>query len=146
MKNSEKISPLLSLADGFEHTTSRVMEFEELGDAPMGAYHVVVFFRNVVKAALTIDYENEVRPTRFCSVYNIVNARGSIYGILFSADKTRLQIKDNRLIVRGGDLAGDFVAYPYSNEKLSLAMYKDSSDTLLVNLSTVTSKLVVLDD
>lgn len=145
MKN--KTSFLFSLVDPFEYKPERLNAFEELGDAPQGEYHVAAFFRNVVASRLLIDYKNPVRSTKHCTVYNITNANGSVYGLLFVVNKDKFRISGNHMVIQGsGDIVGDFSLYPFTSDKLSLSMYRDSSDALLVNIGVTSSDFVVLDD
>lgn len=145
MKN--KTSFLFSLVDPFEYKPEKLNVFERLGEAPQGEYHVAAFFRNVVASQLHIDYKNPVRSTKHCTVYNIINSNGSVYGILFVVNRDKFRISGNRMVVQGtGDIIGDFSLYPFTSDKLSLSMYRDSSDTLLVNIGTVSSDFVVLDE
>lgn len=142
-----RTSPLFSLGDSFEYQPTKINVFEELGEAPLGQYHIVVFFRNVVASRLMVDYKNPATPTNASTVYNIVNARGSIYGVLFVVGKDKFSLRGNKLLVRGRrKQVGDFALYPYNSERLSVMLYRDSSDTLLVNIGSVESKFVVADD
>lgn len=145
MKN--KASILFSLVDPFEYRPEKLNTFEELGDAPLGEYHVATFFRNVVASILHVEYKTPVRSTRHCTVYNITNTNGTVYGLLFVVNKDKFRISGNHMLVEGnGETAGDFSLYPFTSEKLNLFMYRDSSDALLVNIGVSSSPFVVLDE
>ena len=145
MKN--KASPLFSLVDPFEYKPDKLNAFEELGIAHMGEYHVAAFFRNVVASILNIDYKNPIRSTKNSTVYNITNAKGSVYGLLFVLNKDKFRINGNHMVIEGdGEIVGDFSLYPFTSDRLSLSMYRDSSDALLVNIGVTNSEFVVLDE
>jgi hypothetical protein len=145
MKN--KASILFSLVDPFEYKPEKLNAFEELGTAPMGEYHVAAFFRNVVASILNIDYKNPIRSTKNSTVYNITNTNGSVYGLLFVLNKDKFRIDGNHMVIEGdGKIVGDFSLYPFTSDKLSLSMYRDSSDALLVNIGVTNSEFVVLDE
>lgn len=143
-----KTSPLFSLADSFEYRPSCLNAFEELGAAAMGDYHIAVFFRNVVSSVLNVAHTNPVRPTKFCTIYNIQNSRGSLYGILFVVKDDCFQIKNSVLTVGpSGNESGSFAVYPFSDDKRSLAVFVDNKDNMVVNLSNAAfSDLVVYDE
>lgn len=145
MKND--VSPLFSLADPFEYKPEKVNSFERLGFGPLGEYHVATFFRNVVASVLHIDYKNPIRTTNNCTIYNIVNAKNTVYGILFVLNEGKFEIRGPRMVVEGKKKpVGDFSLYPLSHDKFSLSTYRDSSGTLLINIGVVDSEFVVLDE
>ena len=145
MKN--KTSPLYSLADPFEYKPHKLNAFESLGDAALGEYHIAVFFRNIVSTQLIVDHANPVRPTKFCTLYNIQNSRGTLYGILFVVPAEGFRINGGVLTVKGNKDGGAFAAYPFSDDKRNLSIYVDNNDNLLANLGNVEySKLVVFDE
>ena len=126
------ISPIFSIADDIEITSKGVNTFERLGAAHDG-YHIAVFFRPVVQASLRIDHKNPIILNRFCTMYNFVNNRGTVYGHLFVVNETKLEIIDNRMIIRCNQREKyDFEALTLSNEKTKLLFFKSSSGCLLV--------------
>lgn len=126
------VSLIFSLADEVEITSQGVNTFERLGTAHDG-YHVAVFFRPVVQAMLLIDHKNPMVLNRFCTMYNFVNRRGTVYGHLFVVDATKLEINDNRLVVRCNVREKyDFETLTLSSEKTKLLFFKSSSGCLLV--------------
>lgn len=144
MKN--KSSPLYSLADSFEYRPSKLNSFETLGCAPLGDYHIAVFFRNIVSSALTVDHTTPIRATKYCTIYNIQNNRGSVYGILFTVPQDKFRINNGILIVGGSESCGAFAVYPFADAKRNLTIYIDDKDNLLANLGTVDyNPLVVFD-
>tara|TARA_B100000700_G_scaffold88627_1_gene99961 strand:- start:77118 stop:77561 length:444 start_codon:yes stop_codon:yes gene_type:complete len=147
MKNKGKISFLHSLVDPFEYSPNALNSFEELGAGPQGEYHVAVFFRNVVASVLQIDYKNPIRSTKHSTLYNITNTGGTVYGLLFVVNQDKFRIGSNHMVIDGDKATvGDFSPFPFSGDKYSVSMYRDSADTLLVNVGESDSKLVVLDD
>lgn len=126
------VSLIFSLADEVEVTSKSVYSFERLGHAHDG-YHVAVYFRPVVQAFLKIDHTKPIVLNRFCTMYNFVNGRGTVYGYLFVLDESKLEITDNRMIVRCNVReAFNFEALTISSEKTKLLFYKSTSGTLLV--------------
>lgn len=145
MKNDA--SPLFSLGDSFEYRPSKLNAFEELGDAPQGEYHIATFFRNVLSSVLCIDYKNPIYPNKHCALYSILGASDAVYGMLFVVNKDKFRLRDSCLIVSGvRESVGDFTLFPFTSEKPNLYLYRDSSDTLLVNIGDLTSEFVVLDE
>lgn len=145
MKN--KTSPLYSLADPFEYRPEKLNAFEKLGSAPLGEYHIAVFFRNIVSTVLAVDYDKPVKPTKYCTVYNIQNSRSTLYGLLFIVPEDSFRIRNGVLVVNSGVEGGDFAAYPFSDDKRNITLYVDNKDNLLVNLGNSDySKLVVIDE
>lgn len=126
------VSLIFSLADEVEVTSKSVNSFERLGHAHDG-YHVAVYFRPVVQTLLKIDHSKPNVLNRFCTMYNFVNRRGTVYGYLFVLDESKLEITDNRMIVRCNVReAFNFEALTISSEKTKLLFYKSTSGTLLV--------------
>lgn len=126
------VSLIFSLADDVEVTSKSVNSFERLGHAHDG-YHVAVYFRPVVQAILRIDYENPNVLNRFCTLYNFVNRRGTVYGYLFVVDESKLEIIDNRMIVRCNQRETyNFESLTISSEKTKLLFYKSSSGCLVI--------------
>lgn len=145
MKN--KTSILYSLADPFEYKPNKLNTFEELGAAAMGDYHIAVFFRNIVSSVLTIDHANPVKPTKFCTIYSIQNARGSLYGILFVVRAESWRINNSAFTVSSGLPGNAFAAYPFTDDKKNLSIYVDDRDNMLAIINSATfSDLVVLDE
>lgn len=145
MKND--YSFLHSLVDPFEYTPEKIYAFEEIGYAPMGEYHILTFFRNVAMATLHIDYKNCVTPVKNCTVYNITNNGGTLFGLLFAVNKDSFEIRGERMVVYGNEeIVGDFSAYPFTNERLNINLYRDSSDALLVNIGASDSPFLVIDE
>lgn len=113
-------------------TTESVNVFERLGKSHDG-YHVAVYFRKLVESRLKIDYAHPILLNRFCTLYNIVNNRGTVYGHLFKVDESKLTIQDNRMIVHCNVREKyDFSALAISSEKTKLLFYKSSSGCLLI--------------
>jgi len=126
------VSLIFSLADEIEITSKSVNAFERMGSSHDG-YHVAVFFRPVVQTLLRIDHKNPVVLNRFCTLYNFVNSRGTVYGHLFVVDESKLELIDNRMIVRCNQREKyDFEALTISSEKTKLLFFKSSSGSLLV--------------
>ena len=125
------VSLIFSLADEVEITSKNVNEFVRLGKAHDG-FHAAVFFRPVVQTLLLIDHKNPVVLNRFCTMYNFVNRRGTVYGHLFVVDDSKLEIVDNRMIVRCNVREKyDFETLTISNDKTKLLFFKSSSGCLL---------------
>lgn len=126
------VSLIFSLADEIEITSKSVNAFERMGSSHDG-YHVAVFFRPVVKSLLRIDHEKPVVLNRFCTMYNFVNKRGTVYGHLFVVDESKLELIDNRMTVRCNVREKyDFETLTISSEKTKLLFFKSSSGCLLV--------------
>uniref|UniRef100_S5WBD1 Uncharacterized protein n=1 Tax=Pseudomonas phage PaBG TaxID=1335230 RepID=S5WBD1_9CAUD len=86
-----------------------------------------------MQASLRIDHKNPIILNRFCTMYNFVNNRGTVYGHLFVVNETKLEIIDNRMIIRCNQREKyDFEALTLSNEKTKLLFFKSSSGCLLV--------------
>jgi hypothetical protein len=145
---NKKTSFLFSLKDTFEYTPEAINKFIELGEAPLGLFHIAVFFRQVVSSKLTIDCVNAVKLTKLCTLYNIVNARGTVYGMLFACARNGFRIEGNSMIVNTVPTGtGDYSVIPLMNEKSSVLLYRDSTYNLLVNISNDASgRFTVLDD
>lgn len=127
-----KNSPLLSLLDEFEHTPSSINTFELLGNAPMGETHIAVFFRNVVSSKMCVDVKNPVSPTRLTTLYNIQNARGSNYGILFVVPTANFEIEHPTLLrVATSKPRTTFATYPFTDDKRNLLIMTDTNDNLV---------------
>lgn len=145
---SNKTSNIFSLADPFEYKKCDLNTFIELGNAPLGVYHIAIFNKNVVNSILHIDYKNAVALNKFCSVYNLVNKRGSIYGTLFAVNYAKTIISSKKLIVNSVESPiYDFNIYPYANERSNLLFFRDGAETILV-ISSVPEEnpFIVLDD
>jgi len=126
------VSTIFSLADKVELTSENVNSFERLGKAHDG-YHIAVFFRPVVGLLLSIDHKNPTVLNRFCTMYNFVNGRGTVYGHLFVVDESKLAIQENRMIVRcNKQELYDFEQLTLSSEKTKLLFFKSNSGCLLV--------------
>ncbi len=126
-----KVSPVFSLADPVTITVKAVNEFDCLGEAFDG-YHVAVFFRQLVNSVVSIDHKHPVALNRYCTMYNFINNRGTLYGHLFVVDKSKLDIKENRMIVRCNVREkSDFELQTFSSEKTKLLFFKSSSGTLI---------------
>lgn len=126
------VSLIFSLADEIEITSKSVNTFTRMGTSHDG-YHVAVFFRPVVNSLLTIDHGKPMVLNRFCTMYNFVNKRGTVYGHLFVVDESKLEITDNRMIVRCNMREKfDFETLTISSEKTKLLFFKSSSGCLLV--------------
>jgi hypothetical protein len=66
-------------------------------------------------------------------MYNFVNGRGTVYGYLFVVDEEKLEIIDNRMIVRCNVReTHNFEALTISSEKTKLLFYKSGSGCLLI--------------
>lgn len=141
-------SHIFSLADPFEYQPARLNVFIELGKAAQDEYHIAIFNKNVVSSSLHIDYENAVEINPFCTLYSIINSRGSIYGTLFSVNKSHIELTPYRMIVHSHEKAvRDFTLYPYANEKANLLFYKDSVGTVLcLTAAPEPSPFLILDD
>lgn len=140
------VSPLFSLMDSFEFTAGSVNSFVSLGEGPLEEYHVAVFCRNVVQSTLSIDYSNPIKPTRTVTVYNIINARGSVYGVLFVLQKDNFHIHGNVMRV-GIRTRKAFAPYPYIDDKKNIHIFTDANDNMIVNLGNTTyNDYVVLDE
>jgi hypothetical protein len=128
---TSRVSPIFSLGDPVE-ITSEGLTFEQLGESYEG-YHVAVTFKPIVKVLLHVDVKSPVTLNRFCTLYNLVNKRGTVYGYLFVLDRERLTIINNRMIVRCDDTeAIDFNVLSIANEKHRMLFYRSSSGCLLV--------------
>lgn len=126
------VSLIFSLADEIEVTSKSVNSFERLGYAHDG-YHVAVYFLPIVQSLLRIDHANPKVLNRFCTLYNIVNRRGTVYGYLFVVDETKLEIIDNRMVVSCNVREPyNFEALTISSDKTKLHFFKSSSGCLLV--------------
>lgn len=145
---SNKTSLIFSLADSFEYQPSDLNVFIELGHAALGTYHIAIFNKNVVSSILNIEYDNVVELNKFCSAYNIINKRGSVYGTLFSVDIRKVILNPKHLIIHNVETpVHDYNVYPYANEKSNLLFYKDSVDTVLVITSVPEENpFIVLDE
>lgn len=127
-----EFSPIFSLADQVEITCREVNAFERMGHSHDG-YHVAVFFKPVVQTLLSVDHKNPTVLNRYCTAYNFVNGRGTIYGHLFVVDESKLELQDNRMVIRCNVKEKyDFEALTLSNEKTKLIFFKSSSGCLLV--------------
>jgi hypothetical protein len=126
-------SPLFSLMDSFEFTAPSINSFVLLGEGPMNEYHIAVFCRNVVQSVLHIDYKNPIRPTRTVTMYNIVNGRGSVYGVLFVVPNNTFNIDTGVLRVSQRPRK-QFHPYPYSDDKKNIYIFTDQNDNMVVNL------------
>lgn len=126
-----EVSPVFSLADSVEITVKNVNEFDRLGEAHDG-YHVAVFFKPLVKSVIQIDHKHPVALNRYCTMYNFVNNRGTLYGHLFVVDPSRMEITGNRMIVRCNvKEKSDFEMQTFSSEKTKLLFFKSSSGNLI---------------
>lgn len=145
---SKITSDIFSLRNSFEYCPSEYNCFLNLGSSSMGTHHIAIFCRNVVNSVLYIDYENVVQLNPFCSAYNIVNKRNSIYGTLFCVDISKVVFESRKLIVSGIEQpVGDFNLYPYANDRSNLLFFKDSSNAILVIVSVPDNNpFIVLDD
>ena len=90
---SKQDSFLFSLKDSFEYTPEKLNTFINLGAAPLGLHHITVFFRQVVSSKLSVDCTNVVKLTKYCTLYNVVNARGTVYGMLFVCASNKFKSK-----------------------------------------------------
>lgn len=146
MKNDE-VSCIHSLASPFEYNPLTVGDFERLGYGPQGDYHVAVFFRNIVHSILRVNVTSPLLTTKRAAVYELVGAKGSVYGILLVMDKDAFTIQHTHMVVEGDSPSvGDFSMFPISTDRYSVQLYMDSVDTLLVNRGTLKSNLVVVDE
>lgn len=127
------VSPLFSLMDSFEFTAPAINSFVLLGEGPMNEYHIAVFCRNVVKSMLSIDYNHPIRPTRTVTMYNIINGRGSVYGILFVVPNNSFNI-DTGVLRVSHKARKQFSPYPYSDDKKNINIFTDQNGNMLVNL------------
>lgn len=129
---TNEVSLIFSLADDVEVTSKSVNSFERLGRAHDG-YHVAVFFRPVVQSLLKIAHTKPMVLNRFCTVYNFVNDLGTVYGYLFVVDESKLEITDNRMVVRCNVRETfNFEPLTISSEKTKLLFYKSGSGCLLI--------------
>lgn len=141
------VSPILSLAQPFEHRSSVIGEFELLGKGPSGEQHVAVFNRNVLSTELLVNVTSPLVLVKHAAVYELTSARGTVYGVLFAVDPTYLRIEPDYLTVSSGrESTLDFVALPMNPDRYPVQLYQDSSDTLLANKTAVSSNLVVVDE
>lgn len=146
MKN-DVVSCIHSLASPFEYDPTSIGDFECLGHGPQGDYHVAVFFRNIVQSVLQVNVSNPLLTTKRAAVYELVGAKGSVYGILLVMDKDAFEINNTHLVVDGDSPSvGDFSMFPISADRYSIQLYMDSVDTLLVNRGSLNSNLVVVDE
>lgn len=127
-----KQSPIFSLADPVE-TTGDKYELVELGESIDG-YHVRILFKSVQSSILYIDYKNPVEFSRYLTMYNITNKRGSIYGVLFVVYRDKMEIVNNRMIVRceENDLH-DFEPFPVSPDP-NMLLFKSGSGCSIILL------------
>lgn len=129
---SQKISPIYSLADPLEFTVKKVNAFDVLGTAHDGT-HVTIMFRPLVRSVIKIDYDNPIPLNRYCTMYNFINNRGTLYGHLFVVDPERFRIEDNRFtVVCGHSDKSDYEMQTISSDKTKLLLYKSSGGNLLV--------------
>lgn len=146
MKND--VSCIHSLASPFEYNPSKVGGFECLGYGSQGEYHVAVFFRNIVSSVMQANVTTPLLITKTAAVYELHGAKGgTIYGLLFSVDRDKLQLRNTHLTVRSDrEPIGDFSLFPISSDRYAVQIYVDSADTLLINQGTIHSSLVVVDE
>lgn len=90
------ISPILSLADTFTATFKRGV-FTHIGRGADGQ-HVVITNRDLIETNVHVDYENVNHLNRYASMYNLVNTRGTVYGLLFSV-KGDYSLTPSRLLI-----------------------------------------------
>lgn len=144
---SEEVSCIHSLASPFEYNPKTLGRFECLGYGPQGDYHIAVFFRNIVDSILHVNIKNPILTTNRSAVYELVGAKGSVYGVLLVVDKDAFQLYQTHLVVKGdAPSTGDFTMLPISSDRYSVQLYVDSVDTLLINKGTLNSNLVVVDE
>lgn len=125
-----RTSPIFSMADPVKMTVHEPNTFLDFGASHDGN-HIVVMFRSLVDVALKIDHENPVVLNRYCTMYNFINNRGTLYGHLFVTEVRVTKVKDNRLIVKCEDHDTSFELQALSNDKTKLLIFKNSSGSVL---------------
>lgn len=134
-------SPIYSLLDPVRLTALEVLQFEDLGAAHDGQ-HVALYFRRIVDTQVTIDVKNPFELNRFCRLYNLVNSRGSIYGLLFHVLRPEfLVVEPHRFWFRGKESV-DFDIVPITNSDV-IILRSSGQDVLAITRPT--GNLVVED-
>lgn len=140
-----KVSPIFSLADVVDITVKH-NKFELFGESHDG-HHVVIMFKPVIRTPLKFDYQNPSVMNRHCTMYNIINNRGTLYGHLFVVDMQATRVLDNRLVVMCDDGTDtSFVPEVISNDKTKLNIFKNSSGSILALMSGVENSLYAVED
>lgn len=130
---TSNVSPIFSMVDPVE-ITSEGLTFEELGESHSG-YHVVISFKKLAHVPLFVEHSSPMPINRFCTMYNLVNKRGTVYGYLFVVDRERFSIKNNRMILRCNVKdTYDFEVLSITSEKNRLLFYRSSSGCTLVSI------------
>lgn len=146
MKKNDDISPIFSIHDPFVFEPKHLYRFLDVGTAPLGVRHVLVFFMTP-NGELDINHANSIKISKYVTVYNLVNKDSTVFGNLFStkSDK-RTTIKRHTLFSGNPSNIGEFELLPYTNEKNNISAYKDDKENVLINISTILdSKFIVLD-
>lgn len=143
--NKAKVSPIFSLADAVEITVKH-NRFEPFGKAFDG-HHVVIMFKPVIATPLRFDYKNPIVMNRHCTMYNIINNRGTLYGHLFVVDIDATRLTANTLVVSCDDGTDtSYVPEVISNDKTKLNIFKNSSGTMLALMAGAEDTTYVVED
>lgn len=138
-------SPIFSLADPVEIDVPPFV-FTRLGESFEGE-HVVVLFKSVAGLALKIDYENPEPLNRYCTMFNIVNNRNTLYGHLFVVDEDKLTIEANRMRIECGDTSDvSYVQQALNNDKTKLIMLRNDPGSLVAILIGAEDKRYLVED
>lgn len=132
-KKQRKCSPILSFTSQLDMTSEIVLSFCDLGEAAMHRRHIGLFLKPLKNTPVSFNAQKALRPTKYATIYEVLNMRGTVYGFIFSVAEDRYKLVDNVLYVYGDKCGGDFVTHPYSSEKVNFGLYTDSCDNLIVN-------------
>lgn len=139
-----KASPIFSLADPIDLKVP-VGEFVELGEAFDG-YHTILLLKPLAGLVVKIAHEEPEVLNRFCTLYNIVNNRGTLYGHLFVTAAGAVRIRDRRMTVKCGDEAEPSFEQHHLGDKSKLLTFRNSNGSLVFLLSAESRNPYVVED
>lgn len=136
-------SPIISLRDSFTLTANK-LEFQSLGDSASG-HHIVLPYKKLSNTTLTADHQNPKQLGSYCTMYRLLNSRGTVYGLLMLVDSDKTDIRGNYMLVKGTSACGKFTQSPVSDKNM-LVFDSDSGNVLMISTQTPFSDIVVKDE
>lgn len=139
-----KSSPIFSLADPLDLKVP-VNEFVELGEAFDGE-HTVLLFKPLAGLVVRVAHEEPEVLNRFCTLYNIVNNRGTLYGHLFVTASGVVRIQDKRMTVKCGEESDTTFEQLHLGDKSKLLTFRNSHGSLVFLIAAESSNPYVVED